>query len=49
MTMVRTAVGGLNHLDRIVPAVQDLGRRHVAYGVTESHYATVAIALLYAL
>lgn len=49
MTMIGTAVGGLNHLDKIVPAVQDLGRRHVAYGVTPEQYATVAAALLYTL
>ena len=49
MTMIGTAVGGLNHLDKIVPAVQDLGRRHVAYGVTSEQYATVAAALLYTL
>ena len=49
MTMIGTAVGGLNHLDKIVPAVQDLGRRHVAYGVTPEQYGTVAAALLYTL
>lgn len=49
MTMIGTAVSGLNHLDRIVPAVQDLGRRHVSYGVTTAHYDTVAAALLYTL
>lgn len=49
MTMISTAVGGLNHLDKIVPAVQDLGRRHADYGVTSEHYDTVATALLYTL
>ena len=49
MTMLGTAVGGLNHLDKIVPAVQELGKRHVDYGVKPDHYNTVATALLYTL
>lgn len=49
MMMISTAVGGLNHLDKIVPAVQDLGKRHVSYGVTSEHYNTVATALLFTL
>jgi hemoglobin-like flavoprotein len=49
MTMIGTAVGGLNRLDTIVPAVQDLGKRHASYGVTTAHYDTVAAALLYTL
>jgi hemoglobin-like flavoprotein len=49
MTMIGTAVGGLNHLDKIVPAVQELGKRHVDYGVKADHYNTVATALLYTL
>ena len=47
--MITVAVNGLNRLDSIVPAVQDLGRRHVAYGVTSAHYDTVATALLWTL
>lgn len=49
MSMIATAVGGLNKLDTIVPAVQDLGRRHVAYGVKDKDYGTVAEALLWTL
>jgi hemoglobin-like flavoprotein len=49
MTMLGTAVGGLDRLDRIVPAVQALGRRHNEYGVTNAHYTTVAQALLWTL
>ena len=49
MTMLGTAVGGLNHLDKIVPAVQELGKRHNDYGVKPDHYTTVATALLYTL
>ena len=49
MQMIGTAVGGLNDLEAIVPAVQDLGRRHVDYKVTPAMYATVAEALLWTL
>ncbi|SKB04253.1 Hemoglobin-like flavoprotein [Prosthecobacter debontii] len=49
MQMITIAVRGLDHLDEIVPAVQALGRRHVAYGVTDAHYDTVAGALLWTL
>lgn len=49
MTMIGTAVGGLDHLDSIVPAVQALGRRHADYGVKDMHYDTVASALLWTL
>ena len=46
MTMLATAVGGLNKIEALVPAVEELGRRHVGYGVEESHYETVGAALL---
>jgi hemoglobin-like flavoprotein len=49
MAMINTAVNGLNRLDEIVPAVQQLGRRHADYGVRREHYATVASALLWTL
>ncbi len=49
MAMIGTAVGGLSKLDVIVPAVQDLGRRHVGYGVKDQHYDTVGAALLWTL
>src|SRR5262249_41552168 len=49
MQMIATAVGGLNHLDRIVPAVKALGARHSGYGVTAAHYAVVGEALLWTL
>ena len=49
MQMIATAVGGLNHLDRIVPAVKALGARHSGYGVTAAHYAIVGEALLWTL
>jgi hemoglobin-like flavoprotein len=46
MKMIATAVNGLDRLEAIVPAVQDLGRRHVDYGVRADHYDTVGAALL---
>jgi hemoglobin-like flavoprotein len=49
MAMINTAVAGLDRLDEIVPAVQQLGRRHSDYGVRREHYATVASALLWTL
>ena len=49
MAMIATAVGGLTKLDTIVPAVQDLSRRHVGYGVKDAHYDTVGNALLWTL
>jgi hemoglobin-like flavoprotein len=49
MQMITAAVKGLDHLDRLVPVVQDLGRRHTGYGVRESHYETVGAALLWTL
>lgn len=47
--MINTAVTSLRTLDKIVPAVQDLGRRHVRYGVEPGHYDTVGGALLWTL
>jgi hemoglobin-like flavoprotein len=49
MQMLTVAVRGLDRLEAIVIAVQALGRRHVAYGVTEAHFATVGAALLWTL
>lgn len=49
MTMIGIAVRGLNDLDKIVPAVQNLGRNHVGYGVKEEHFGPVAESLLWTL
>src|SRR5215472_17127586 len=49
MQMLTAAVKGLDRLDQLVPVVEDLGRRHAAYGVEERHYATVGDALLWTL
>ncbi len=49
MQMLGAAVNGLNNLEAVVPVVQDLGRRHVAYGIKPEMYDTVGAALLYTL
>ena len=49
MAMLATAVNGLDHLDEIVPAVRNLGVRHVDYGVSAQDYDTVGEALLWTL
>jgi len=49
MSMLKVAVNGLTRLDELVPAVQNMGRRHVGYGVRDEHYDTVASALLWTL
>jgi len=43
------AVGSLDELDSLVPTVEDLGRRHAGYGVTDRHYDSVGTALLWTL
>src|SRR5215470_17697760 len=42
-------VQSLDHLEALVPVLEDLGRRHAQYGVTDSHYDTVGAALLWTL
>ena len=49
MTMIGFAVRSLTRLDTLIPAVQGLGRRHAGYGVRDTHYDTVATALLWTL
>ena len=46
MTMIGTAVNGLNNLDSIVPTVQNLGKRHKGYNVPKESYETVGAALI---
>ena len=49
MQMLALAVRGLSDLDLLVPAVEDLGRRHLGYGVRQKDYDTVGSALLWTL
>ena len=46
MKMLGMVVNGLTNLEVLIPAIEDLGKRHVEYGVTEPMYDTVGQALL---
>jgi len=49
MKMLATAVTHLHEVEKIVPAVQHLGRTHAGYGVTDDQYDVVAEALIWTL
>lgn len=49
IAMLATAVTNLHQIDTILPAVENLGKRHVTYGVTKNHYEPVGAALLWTL
>jgi hemoglobin-like flavoprotein len=49
MQTIDVAVASLDNLENVRPAVEDLGRRHVEYGVKEEHYDTGGEALLWTL
>jgi len=49
MSTIKLVVVGLDNPEKVIPAVQNLGRRHVDYGVQPQHYATVGEALLWTL
>ena len=49
MQMITMAVRGLRDLPGLVGAVEDLGKRHVNYGVRKKDYETVGSALLWTL
>lgn len=49
MAAMAQVVGGLKQWERVEAAVQELGRRHVDYGVKPEHYDTVGAALLWTL
>lgn len=42
-------VHGLDNLPALVPAIQELGKRHVSYGINVKHWESVGAALLWAL
>jgi nitric oxide dioxygenase len=46
MRMIAVAVNGLGRVETLLPALRELGARHVGYGVRDAHYATVGQALL---
>jgi hemoglobin-like flavoprotein len=43
------AINGLDDLGALASKVEDLGRRHAGYGVTDAHYDSVGAALLWTL
>jgi hemoglobin-like flavoprotein len=47
--MLATAATNLHQEETIHPAVENLGKRHVAYGVTAQHYEPVGAAPLWTL
>ncbi|TWT75854.1 Flavohemoprotein [Posidoniimonas polymericola] len=49
MQMLSLAVNGLPKLEALVPAVQDMGVRHLDYRVKPEHYDSVGAALLWTL
>ena len=49
MQVLSVAVAALDRLDALRPALEELGRRHVGYGVEDSHYDLVGGALLWTL
>ena len=46
MQMIGIAVNGLKTPETLIPAVEELGRRHVDYGVRARDYETVGQALM---
>lgn len=46
---IAMVVHGLKNSAAMVPVLEELGRRHVGYGVRPEHYDTVGEALLFAL
>ena len=49
MKMLGLIVNSLTRLDELIPAAQELARKHVDYGVKPAHYDTVGAALLWTL
>jgi hemoglobin-like flavoprotein len=46
MQMIGLAVSKLGEPEVLMPALQNLGRRHAGYGVRDHHYDTVGVVLL---
>lgn len=47
--MLGTILRQLNQIDEVIPEIEEMGRRHMHYGVQSKHYAMVGVALLGAL
>ena len=44
---ISAVIDGLDDLAPLVPVLEDLGRRHAGWGVTNAHYDSVGAALLW--
>ena len=49
MQILGVAVEGLDRIGELQPTLEDLGARHIHYGVKDAHYDTVGEALLWTL
>ena len=49
MQMLSSTVAGLYDQEALVPVLQEMGRRHVSYGVKPVHFPPVSKALMFAL
>lgn len=49
MQSLGVVVNGITNLEMLLPGIEEMGRRHVAYGVTAQHYDTVGVAILWTL
>ncbi len=49
MSMLAMVVGSLYTLEKLIPILEQLGRRHAQYGVQAEHFAPVGEALLWTL
>lgn len=49
LQVLSVAIAGLDDLGRLIPIVEDRGRRHAGYGVRDEHYDSVCAALLWTL
>lgn len=49
MKMIKTVVEGLNNVQIIMPAIQQMGNRHIDYGVSSDHFKHFKSSLLYAI
>ena len=49
MEMLGSVVEGLDDFESMKPALRQLGRKHLDYGVKDAHYDTLAAALMWTL
>lgn len=49
MQMLSTAVSNLHQVEKILPIIEELGRKHVTYGAKPEHFDTVGETLLWTL